>query len=101
MGKKKEIEKTKVKEFFEKKVINAYASYEVKKTETGLIKRPMDYKRPDLHKWAKEAFNRGEDVFYCKPVDPSAPYGKLELSEPVYAYVCKREFTEEEFNSLD
>ena len=47
---------------------------------------PMLYKRDDLTQWAKEAFERGEDGFYAKPVNPLNPYGELELCEPSYCY---------------
>lgn len=49
-------------------------------------KVPRLYQRHDLYHWAKEAFARGEDVFYAKPVEPSNPKGKLELCEPTSHY---------------
>ena len=45
---------------------------------------PMLYRREDLTQWAKEAFERGEKYFYCKPVDEKNPYGPLVLCEPEY-----------------
>ena len=35
---------------------------------------PMLYRREDITQWAKEAFERGEKYFYCKPVDEKNPY---------------------------
>lgn len=52
-------------------------------------KFPMTYKRTDLTQFAKEAFEAGKKCFYVKPVDPSDPYGKLELCEPSYYYEAK------------
>lgn len=43
---------------------------------------PQFYKRADLHQWAEEARERGDDFFYARPVDPNNPYGELELCEP-------------------
>lgn len=48
--------------------------------------RPFLYRRKDLTDWAKEAFEREEPFFYTKPVDPTNPYGKLELCDPTYTY---------------
>lgn len=49
---------------------------------------PMLYKRKDLYQWAKAAFERGEEYFYARPVDPNNPYGKLELCDPSYRYTA-------------
>lgn len=51
-------------------------------------KQPMLYKRNDLYQWAKAAFERGEEYFYARPVDPNNPYGALELCEPSYHYTA-------------
>lgn len=51
-------------------------------------KQPMLYKRNDLYQWAKAAFERGEEYFYARPVDPKNPYGALELCEPSYHYTA-------------
>ena len=53
---------------------------------TDIIKRPQMYRRDDLHTWAKEARDRGEDYFYARPIDPNNKYGKLELCEPISHY---------------
>lgn len=44
--------------------------------------RPLMYRREDLWNWAKEAFERGDSYFHCRPVDQNNPYGQLELCEP-------------------
>lgn len=54
--------------------------------ERANSKQPMLYKRNDLYQWAKAAFERGEEFFYARPVDPNNPYGPLELCEPSYHY---------------
>ena len=61
---------------------------------------PMLYRRDDLTQWAKEAFERGEKYFYCKPVNEKDPYGPLVLCEPEYNYRLLRPLTEEEYNSI-
>lgn len=50
------------------------------------------YRRGDLWNWAKEAFERGEDYFYCRPVDPDKPYGTLELCDPNPRYTSEVTF---------
>lgn len=49
----------------------------------------MMYKRNDLTQWASEAYSRGEEGFYAKPVDPNNPYGTLELCEPQTLHTCR------------
>ena len=56
--------------------------------ERANSKQPMLYKRNDLYQWAKAAFERGEEFFYARPVDPNNPYGKLELCDPSYHYTA-------------
>lgn len=58
-------------------------------------KIPQMYKRNDLDTWAREARIRGEDVFYARPVDPTKPYGELELCEPDYRYECNMDIDKE------
>ena len=60
--------------------------YRVK--ERANSKQPILYKRNDLYQWAKAAFERGEEYFYARPVDPNNPYGKLELCDPSYYYTA-------------
>lgn len=54
--------------------------------------RHAPYKRGDLWNWAKEAFERGEDYFHCRPVDPNNRYGPLELCEPNPQYISEITF---------
>lgn len=81
-----------LKKCFQKKCLNAYSA-----EEDG---HPMLYRRNDLTQWAAEAFARGEQWFYAEPVNAAKPYGKLQLTEPKYAYVCHRQLTEEEFAAV-
>lgn len=60
----------------------------------------MLYRRDDLTQWAKEAFERGEKYFYCKPVNEKDHYGPLVLCEPEYKYRLLRTLTEEEYNNV-
>ena len=57
-----------------------------------LEKVPALYKRNDLHQFAKEAFQKGEDYFFTKPVDPNIQYGELKLCDPEYEYIAKLSF---------
>ncbi len=83
-----------IKNLFEKRLINAYKAID----NNGL---PYLYKRNDLCTWAEEAYERGEKYFYCRPVDPDNPYGKLELCEPEYKWFLKDDgIPDEEFNRL-
>ena len=63
---------------------------------------PMLYRRHDLYQWSKEAYERGEECFYCEPADPNDRfgYGKLRLCEPKYTYQLRRDLTPEEFELL-
>jgi peptidyl-tRNA hydrolase len=64
-----------------------HQAWEIRKNLEGEYeKRPMLYRRADLWNWAKEAFERGENFFYTKLVNPAEPYGKLELCDPTYFY---------------
>lgn len=47
--------------------------------------QPAIYRRADLSKWAKEAFERGDSFFFTKPVDDSDPY-TIMLCDPEYEY---------------
>ena len=55
----------------------------------------MIYKRADLTKWSNEDFERGEEGFYTRPVDPNNPYGELELCEPNHKYHCDMDLDKE------
>lgn len=91
-GKKKVQTKADLKKCFRKKCLNAYSA-----EEDG---QPRLYRRKDLTMWAAEAFARGEEWFYAEPVNEKEPYGKLQLTEPKYVYVCNRQLTEEEFEAV-
>lgn len=85
-----------INDLFEKRCINKYDA-KSKKDKTVIL-----YRRPDLYEWACEAVERGEDCFYCRPIDPDNPYGKLELCEPEYRWFIKNKngLSEYEFESL-
>lgn len=74
---------------------NRCRAYDYRLVDDKYIKTHMEYRRDDLTKWAKEAFERGEDYFYTKPVNPSNPYGRLELCEPTYFYKCDLTFNQD------
>lgn len=57
------------------------------------------YRREDLYKWSKEAFERGDTFFYAEAVNKNDPNGKLRLCEPKYEYKL-RSLSEEEFKKL-
>lgn len=58
------------------------------------------YRHPDLDKFSKEAYEKGQEFFYAKPADKNNPDGKQVLCEPEYEYVLKRPLTKEEFDNL-
>ena len=47
---------------------------------------PQYYRRDDLNTWAKQTRERGDSVFYARPVDSEYKYGKLELCDQIYYY---------------
>jgi peptidyl-tRNA hydrolase len=69
-----------------------YIAELVQVNELWYMRRPQWYKRNDLHQWAKEARERGDEYFYYRLVDPNDPYGKLELCEPTYHYQTSMNF---------
>lgn len=85
---------------FKKVCVNATRAYDVKEVDGKMTKVPMLFRRGDLTKWAQEAFDRGENYFYHKPVDPLAPYGPQMLCEPEYRYQLKTSLTIEEYKQL-
>lgn len=91
-GKKKVQTKEDLKKCFKKICLNAYSA-----EENG---QPRLYRRNDLTQWAAETFASGEQWFYAEPVNVKEPYGKLQLTEPKYVYVCNRQLTEEEFEAV-
>lgn len=86
-----------LKSKFKKICLNARKSYG---TDRNRQKKPALYKRDDLTRWAKQAFDRGEDYFYVEPVHPGEPFGSLRLCDPKYGYVLTDVLTEDEFRVL-
>jgi hypothetical protein len=83
-----------INKFFVRKCVN---QYRVREKFDKLIL----YRREDLYKWACEADARGEDYFYCRPVDPDDIYGKYELCEPEYRWFLNCDgLTDDEFKSI-
>lgn len=80
----------------ERRVVNAYRAKDYKRNNFYL------YRRNDLSTWSKEAYDRGEEFFYCRPVNPDDPTGALELCEPEYRWFIKdpKGLTEEEYQNI-
>lgn len=83
-------------DLLERRVVNAYKAKDYKRNDFYL------YRRNDLSTWSKEAYDRGEEFFYCRPVNPDDPTGALELCEPEYRWFIKdpKGLTEEEYSKL-
>lgn len=83
-------------ELFEKRVINRHNAIDHQRNDYML------YRRSDLSGLAKEAFENGDEHFYCKPSDPADPYSKLIKSEPEYRWFIKNKngLTEEEYQDI-
>jgi len=83
-------------DLLERRVVNAYKAKDYKRNNFYL------YRRNDLSTWSKEAYDRGEEFFYCRPVDPDDPTGALELCEPEYRWFIKdpKGLTEEEYQNI-
>lgn len=60
----------------------------------------QQYRHPDLDKFSKDAYEKGQLFFYAKLADKNDIYGKQVLCEPEYEYVLKRPLTKEEFDNL-
>lgn len=82
---------------FKRVCTNGYKATTVKVVDGKPQKVPMEYRREDLSEWAKEAFNRGEWLFYAEPVNPDCPCGRLRLCEPKYKYELRKSLTVEEY----
>ena len=83
-------------DLLERRVVNAYKARDYGRNDFYL------YRRNDLSTWSKEAYDRGEEFFYCRPVDPDDPTGALELCEPEYRWFIKdpKGLTEKEYRKL-
>jgi peptidyl-tRNA hydrolase len=57
--------------------------------------RPYLYKSSGMYKLAVEAFERGEEIFYCKRSNPDDPYSDLVYQEPYYDYHCSMDMDKE------
>lgn len=86
-----------LKLLFTKVCVNAYNATETSKDGTP---EPMLYRREDLTRWAREAFERGQSFFYAEPVNPKDPCGQLRLCEARYKYKLSRNLTESEYMLL-
>lgn len=94
---------TEVEEYFLdkciKKVTNRYNAINLwKSTEDNRVRQW--YRHPDLDDMSKEAFDNGEDYFYCDPKVPQFPHGRQIKSEPKYVYECHIKLTVEEYEEL-
>lgn len=72
--------------------IHAHPSYELvglRDHEVTDLVHPADYRRADLSQWAQEAFDRGEPLFYTRPVPGQDDPYKLELCKPEYEYTAE------------
>ena len=90
----------KIEDLFEKRCVNRFRAVDRGfRNKHADNPRPHPYLRKDLTAWAIKAFNRGDEFFYCRPVDPADPKGKQELCEPEYRYFIKDKngLSEEEF----
>ena len=87
-----------INNLFHKICINRLPSFEYR--SDGISKRPAFYRRDDLHKLAKEAFERGEDDFFYKKVDPDDEYSRIVAAEPEYVYRLVHDLTVEEYEII-
>ena len=88
----------KINNIFRKVCINRLPSFEYE--SDGISKRPAFYRRDDLYMLAKEAFERGEDEFFYKKVDPDNEYSRIVAGKPEYVYRLDHDLTVEEYESL-
>lgn len=86
------------KDMFQKVCTNATRSYECEFIDGEYQKVPAKFRRGDLTKWAKEAFDRNENYFYHEPVQPDEPYGRQRLCDPHYEYKLKNNLSTAEYN---
>lgn len=68
--------------------IHAHPSYKFGGNPTDMI-RTADYRRADLSQWAQEAYERGEPLFYTRPIPGQDDPYKLELCKPEYEYTAE------------
>ena len=82
-----------LKQLFKKQIANRYIS-------TCPYGGPQPYLKPNMTKFAEQAYKCKEEYFYCEPIDPNNPNGPQKLCEPKYEYDLERSLTEEEYNSI-
>lgn len=89
--------KNEIEDLFVKVCINS--SPAVDYNEDGK-KVPFLYRRDDLSRLAKEAFNEGKSVIYTEPVNPKHPYGPQRRCEPKYVYKLRSNLTEDQYKEI-
>ena len=87
-----------INNLFRKICVNRLPSFEY--GSDGISKRPAFYRRDDLYKLAKEAFERGKDEFFYKKVDPNNEYSRIVAAEPEYVYRLDHDLTVEEYEII-
>ena len=98
MKKMDNITKLNIDNLFHKICVNRLPSFEYE--SDGISKRPAFFRRDDLYMLAKEAFERGEDEFFYKKVDPDNEYSRIVAAEPEYVYRLDHDLTVEEYEIL-
>ena len=89
-----------LKDYFVRTVSSEISIHQSYEYDSEGKKKPAVYRRQDLSDWAKEYYDKGEDFFYTKAVDPRRPYGLRELCQPEYTYRCLEEFSADELYKL-
>ena len=69
--------------------IHAHPSYELAAIPVTDLVHPADYKREDLSGWAKEAYDRGEPLFYTRQIPGQDDPYLIELCQPEYEYTAE------------
>lgn len=77
---------------FRKVCVNAFRSYNWRDGK----KVNMWYRHPDLHRYAKDAFERGEDYFFANKGSNNC----FILSEPEYEYRFVESLSEDEYKRI-
>ena len=88
--------KEELSKLFVKVCTNQLPAIDLRHFKATKEKRPAAYKRAELCTWAKEAFDRGENVFYVNTTRD----GKVELAKPKYEYMLIRNLSVEEYLQL-
>lgn len=81
--------------------VNRYRSWKFDDTKgSGKTKIPFPYGNDDFKRWAKEAFEKGEDYFYADVINPGEEHNLWMLCEPRYSYKAEQWLTEESYNTF-